>query len=191
MTHGIITSHIKDTRGANRWKGSDRLASWRLTSTNFDAKKGKVDPKRKIAYAQGYSSGRERRFQGGRWSRKYPLKFEAKREKEVGGLFSFNRLHIKHSSAPCTINKWQSVNLSPNSIELVEDIMGHCLVGWFLGKFLRWQAVKDMENHWWVPYKLWAHRSLWMIFHFNNAELMDKVLGEDLMPPMARPSISK
>lgn len=61
-------------------------------------------------------------------------------------------------------------------MDTIKSAMGDCLVGKFVDRFLSWLAIKAMANRWRVQYEIQAHKTLWLLFIFQNPEDYDRVL---------------
>lgn len=54
--------------------------------------------------------------------------------------------------------------------------MGDYLIGRFVWRFPGWQAIKTMAKHWNVQYDIQVHKTMWLIFKFQNAEDCDRAM---------------
>ncbi|KAG6484327.1 hypothetical protein ZIOFF_061132 [Zingiber officinale] len=61
-------------------------------------------------------------------------------------------------------------------IETVEDSVGYCLVGCFMGRHPGRNGVHAIASRWRVPYKFYMHKSGWVVYRFDTPEDRDKVL---------------
>ncbi|XP_042460352.1 uncharacterized protein LOC122043847 [Zingiber officinale] len=60
--------------------------------------------------------------------------------------------------------------------EPLENTIGHCLIGRFLGRFPGWRGVQALRHRWNSPHKLLTHDNLWLVFKFNSKEQCDAIL---------------
>lgn len=91
-------------------------------------------------------------------------------------LFKKNRTRAEDMTLKLLKKQEGRAILATEDVESIEDIVGFCLVGGFLGRFPGWKAVKELTARWKAAHKMLTHQSLWLIFKFSTKELSDAVL---------------
>lgn len=93
------------------------------------------------------------------------------------GLFKDSKVKQAHGfSLPKFEFSEEMLVVDPIELDNVERSFGHCLVGYFAGKFPGKQALLKICNSWGVSYQYFPHSSGWLIFKFGDAASRDQVL---------------
>ncbi|KAG6492641.1 hypothetical protein ZIOFF_047606 [Zingiber officinale] len=70
----------------------------------------------------------------------------------------------------------QRLSFEYDDIETVEDSIGFCLVGCFMGRHPGKNGVSFIGSRWKVPYEFYMHKSGWVVYRFDTMQDRDKVL---------------
>ena len=93
------------------------------------------------------------------------------------GLFKASKKQLVQGYAlPKFADSSEMLIVDPLELDNVESVLGHCLVGYFAGKFPGKSALLKLCNSWKVPYTYIPHSNGWLIFKFEDAESRDQVL---------------
>lgn len=92
-------------------------------------------------------------------------------------LFSLNRLFSQDNALQYMLfENNEQMTLEDDDVDTIKTVMGDCLVGRFVGRFLGWLAIKAMAKHLNVKYDINVHKTMWLIFKFQSVEVFDRVM---------------
>ncbi|CAH9066446.1 unnamed protein product [Cuscuta europaea] len=98
--------------------------------------------------------------------------------KPYASLFKDNREPTKGMKLRFIEPVGDYVDLLDRSMPSMVEIWGHCLVGYFEGRYPGFKPIQELVSKWGVPCKVRTHDRGWVIFKFQGEEDRSKVLME-------------
>ncbi|CAH9083073.1 unnamed protein product [Cuscuta europaea] len=105
-------------------------------------------------------------------------KTETTMPKPFASLFKDNREPSKGMKLRFIEPVGDFVDLHQRIMPSIEEIWGHCLVGYFAGRYPGFKPIQELVAKWGVPCKVRTHDRGWVIFKFQGEEDRSKVLME-------------
>ncbi|KAG6493877.1 hypothetical protein ZIOFF_048880 [Zingiber officinale] len=101
---------------------------------------------------------------------------EVQKKKTWASLFRNNRKSASGVSLEQYKAKGERLSIDFDDIDGIEDALGFCLVGCFMGQHAGRNGVYVIANQWKVHYKFFIHKSGWVVYRFDTKEDRDRVL---------------